>query len=84
MLPSIHTLRGNIVHSVLEDFYDVHVNGLTKTNFRKELKGKIQEMLLAYWLKKRKEIKKFGLTKEQEMFYFEETMMMILNWFEKW
>jgi len=82
--PNIHTVRGNIVHSVLEDFFDIDVSQLNMDTFGEELKKKVQKMLLEYWLKNREKIAQFGLTKEQEMFYFEETMMMMLNWLEKW
>lgn len=82
-LPNIHCVRGNIVHSVLEDFFDVDMKEVTDENYQKILKMKIQELLLHRWMKKKDEIKKFGLTQEQEMFYFEESMMMVLNWLGK-
>jgi len=79
--PSIHTLRGNIIHTILEDFFDLDVKHLDLGTFEAELKTKIQQMLLNNWLKNRDKMSQFGLTKEQEMFYFEESMMMMFNWF---
>jgi len=82
-LPSIHTLRGNIAHSVLENFFDADLSMLNIKNFREPLQKRIQQLLIKHWKEKQKELHELGLSQDQLAFYFEETMMMLLNWYEK-
>lgn len=71
------------MHTILEDFFDMNVSHLNLLTFESELKQKLQQQLLNLWLKNRDKMNQFGLTKEQEMFYFEETVMLLFNWLNK-
>jgi len=82
-LPSIHLIRGSIAHSVLEHFFDIDIQGLDKTNFEKPMKTKLQELFISHWHKQEKQLNSLKLSSDQMKFYFTETMMMLLNWFEK-
>ena len=77
---SIHTVRGNIAHSTLEYFYDLDVSSYTMDNFEKEFKVSIQKLLLNQWASYSEKLEKLDLTPDKTRFYFEETMMMVLNW----
>lgn len=78
--PNIHQVRGNIAHSVLENFFDSDVSMVSLENYETHLKMIIQKLLLIEWNNAKKELEKVKLTKEQEMHYFEDTMMMLFNW----
>jgi len=77
---NIHQVRGNIAHSTLESFYDINVQEFTKENYVQKFQEAIQRLFLYHWNLKQPELKKIALTADQEMFYFEETMLMLMNW----
>ena len=79
-LPNIHQVRGNIAHSTLEHFYDTNLSGISEENFKPELKGRIQQLLLQYWRSYQPQLHKLHLHPDLEKFYFEETMLMVMNW----
>jgi ATP-dependent exoDNAse (exonuclease V) beta subunit len=79
--PSIHLVRGKIVHSVLENFFKIHVSKLPESNALFVLKVFINDMIEQYWRKEHKELSSLGLTNPQLDFYHIETKDMINNWF---
>jgi len=81
--PSIHTIRGNIVHSVLEDFFDTDPTHLTFDNCEAQLTERIQGLLVTHWKLKEKQLKALGLEEKELNFYFEESLMMLVNWLQK-
>lgn len=80
LLPSIHTARGHVAHSVLENFFDIDITGITKENCREMLQARIPTLLVKYWTDAKKEFDALDLTHEQVQFYFEETLVMLFNW----
>ena len=78
--PSIHLVRGNIAHSVLEDFYDIDLSKTNEQNYEATFRGAIQQLLVHQWKQYGDRLKELKLTADQEKFYFEETMMMLMNW----
>ncbi len=79
-LPNIHQVRGNIAHSTLENFYNIDVSLFTAENFAGKCKEAIQKLLLHYWKDYKGRLDGLSLSKDQERFYFEETMLMLMNW----
>ncbi len=79
---NIHTIRGNIAHTVLEDFYDVDVSSVDFSNFEGFFKKKMQNMLFEEWGKHKEEIEEMVGSKDKAIFYFEETLMMLFNWLQ--
>ncbi|MBU1111800.1 MAG: PD-(D/E)XK nuclease family protein, partial [Nanoarchaeota archaeon] len=77
---SIHLVRGNIAHSTLEDFYDIEVINFSNDNYHTKFKTALQRLLLHQWGQYQEELAKLNLNPDQLKFYFEETMLMILNW----
>ena len=78
--PSIHLVRGNIVHSTLEDFYDIDVSSFTKENYSLKFKEAIQRLLFFQWKQYHEKLNELNLSQDQLKFYFEESMLMTLNW----
>ncbi len=79
-VPNIHQVRGNIAHSVLEDFYDLDINNFTDQDFETKIRQAMQQLFLFQWNKYLPRLKNLRLSPDKEQFYFEETMMMLLNW----
>src|SRR3546814_8218032 len=46
---NIHTLRGNIAHSVLEHFFDIDTSFMTMDDYGPHLKLIMQQLLLKEW-----------------------------------
>lgn len=80
VVPNIHQVRGNIAHSTLDSFYDISVRDFTEENYVQKFQESIQKLFLYHWNLAQPEMKKLNLTQDQEMFYFEETMLMLMNW----
>lgn len=78
--PNVHQVRGNIAHSVLETFFDQDVTRLTLDSFELGLMEIMQDLLLREWQKADAKLKSLGLTPVQRQFYFEDTLLMLLNW----
>ncbi len=78
--PNIHQVRGNIAHKVLEIFFDQDVCRLTLDSFELGLMEIIQDILLREWAAAEKQLKTLSLTPAQRQFYFEDTLLMLLNW----
>ncbi len=77
---NIHTVRGNIAHSVLEHFFDIDTGMIDMSNYETHLKIIMQQLLLKEWQNYKEELDKLELSPENNMHYFEETMMMLFNW----
>lgn len=77
---NIHLIRGNITHTVLEKFYQVDPTILSEDNYVEELTHYTKNLFNAHWSKEYHRILKLGLTEEQLIFYYQETIMMLANW----
>jgi putative RecB family exonuclease len=80
ILPSIYMTRGSIVHSVLEVFFDTPLDGVTDADFRSKFQSRVFSALIKEWDGRKEELAKFKLSAEQLQLYFEETVVMLLNW----
>jgi len=78
--PSIHLIRGKIVHSVLEDFFLVKIENISKSNYDFELKVILYELLNKHWQKASDSLNGLGLDNNDVVFYLEETKQMIQFW----
>jgi RecB family exonuclease len=79
-LSNIHQVRGNIAHSTLEDFFDIDISDCTPENCTPKLVGKMQAIFLNCWNRYKPKLDELNLSKDRERFYFEETMLMLMNW----
>jgi putative RecB family exonuclease len=80
--PSIHLVRGTIVHKVLEDFFDIDISTINIKNYPVELRKRMQSLFLHVWKEKQKDVQKH-VTGDKEKFYFSESLLMISNWLEQ-
>ncbi len=80
VLPNVHQVRGNIAHSTLENFYNLDLSGLNDENYGLKFREMIQKLFLFYWNAYQPKLKELKLNRDQEQFYFEETMLMLMNW----
>ena len=78
--PSIHTVRGNIAHSCLEHFYDIDSSFFTEDNCRQKCGEAIQKLLIHYWRAHKTQLETLKLNPDQIRFYFEETLLILMNW----
>lgn len=80
--PSIHLIRGRIVHRVLEQFHNNYPRIVTEVPLRK-----VREELLSIfekeWEKADGSLQSLGLTERQIEFYYEDSQLMLLN-FSQW
>ncbi len=77
---SIHLVRGNIAHSTLEYFYDLDISNYTGENYEKNFHEAIQQLLFGQWKEYKEKLDELHLPADKLRFYFEETMMMVINW----
>lgn len=78
--PNIHQVRGNIVHSTLEHFYNIDISSFTIDNYTLKCKEVVQRLFFSFWQQSQGKLSALNLSKDQQQFYFEETMLMLLNW----
>ena len=79
-LPNVHQVRGTIAHSTLEEFYNTEVRSLLSENYAAALRSTIQELFFMNWKKAQLQLRELRLSPDQERFYFEETLLMLMNW----
>ncbi|MBW2988583.1 hypothetical protein DRJ48_03605 [Candidatus Woesearchaeota archaeon] len=77
--PSIHRIRGKLLHSVLEDFFNLDPSKLTPSQFEFEIRIVLLEDLKRKWFGMIKEIEQLGLSKEEIRAYFEDSKRMVSN-----
>ncbi len=76
---SIHLIRGNIVHTVLEKFYDIENNILTEDDLRFHLFWLLDKS----WNEKYSDLLELGLDDAKLKFYYEDSKRMLNNWFSR-
>ena len=81
--PSIHLVRGNIAHTVLEDFFKLDINNINEKNFEFELRLIILDMLNQEWIKEKPKLDKLDLSEHDLKFYYNETKMMFENYIDQ-
>lgn len=69
-----------MVHSVMENIFDIDLAGIDKSNCKSILREKAQGLLVHYWNKSREELVKLGVDENQEQMVFSETLLMVMNW----
>jgi len=79
---SIHLVRGNLVHKVLEDFFDADLSDEQTHDYR-FLHLRLQSLFKRYWEKSGKELSALGLTADELDHYRDESVVMLQNWFTR-
>ncbi len=78
--PNIHCIRGNVVHSALEKFFDLEPTALDNKQLKSELASYLKNLFEAYWAKSRHSLNKLGMEPEQLHFYYEDSIHQLANW----
>ena len=78
--PNIHTVRGNIVHSVLEKFFELNPATLDSLNYQQELANYLSNLFDALWKKNSKSLSEVCKDDKQNNDFYEESRMMLGNW----
>ena len=79
-LPNIHQVRGKIIHSSIETFFTVPPE-IIGDDFRSQLRIIAIDIFNKVWEAKDDELMNVGISKAQLNFYYEESLMLILNWY---
>ena len=78
-LPSIHLIRGKIVHSALEDFFKFDVSKLTPESFEIESKMIISNFFKTHWENNKNALSSLNLADDELKHYHDESLMMLQN-----
>jgi len=78
--PSIYLIRGSLVHSTLEDFYDFTFPEGELHVIQDKLQEQMHKHFLAGWEKKKDVLSSLGLDEKTLEFFFDESLVMISNW----
>ena len=76
--PSIHLIRGKVVHSVLEKFFDIDINSMGD-EYRFGFKSFMTAYLVKLWNEKKEVIQTLNLTPEELEHYLIESQKMLLG-----
>lgn len=79
---SIHLIRGGVVHQALEDFYDIELDDAVIQNYR-FLHARVLKLFTKHWKGAKEELDTLGMTEEELQVFFDESIMMLQNWFER-
>lgn len=77
---NIHCLRGNIVHEVLEEFFNINLDGVNETNFTPRISSHLKGLFNMKWDKNKKALNELNMNPEELQFYYQDSLMMIANW----
>lgn len=79
--PSIHLLRGNIVHNALEEFFTIDLTPALNNDFSISLRMVLLEFFNRSWKSKEKELLALGLPLDTLEFYHDESVRMLELWY---
>jgi len=79
---NIHHVKGHIVHSVLEKFFDVDIKHFKEETYKKELSYYMKNLFNAFWLKNFEKLEELGC-KERDMVNAKQDIAeMLANWLQ--
>ena len=82
-LPNIYCLRGNAIHSTLEEFFNLDISILSEGNYEFELAIIAHEIFKKEWGKRRKDLDKLGLENAKLEFFKKESQGMLNDWLRR-
>jgi RecB family exonuclease len=80
---SIHTVRGTLVHTILENVYDIEPQKLTNTNYRSFIRKYIKELLEKEWQNSKEKLDSLGLKEDEIDFYYKDTTQQLDKWLDR-
>jgi CRISPR/Cas system-associated exonuclease Cas4 (RecB family) len=79
--PNIYMVRGNIVHSALEFFFEIDPSAISEP--AKELPKRAEKLLDTYWIENIKKLKELELTSEKLNEFYVDSREMLNRWMQK-
>lgn len=83
VLPNIYCLRGNAIHSTLEEFFNIDTSILSKENYEFELAIIAHDRFKKEWDKREKDIANLNLSKAKLEFFKKESQDMLNKWLKR-
>ena len=80
---TIHTIRGTIVHSVLERFFDLDKSKLTNLNYRKVIHDRISSLFREEWDKAEPKLNSLDLGRKEVDYFYEDSTIQLDRWLNK-
>ncbi len=77
--PNIHTVRGSIVHSVLEDFFDFEMPEDGKI-FGDLLIAHALDLFDKHWKDSEEELEKLEISQDERQYYYDDSKTMVIRW----
>ena len=77
--PSIHLIRGSIVHEILEKFFSLDVNQFDENEYEYGLRSYVSASLLKQWKESKNKLMKLELSKQELETYLIESQQMLNN-----
>jgi putative RecB family exonuclease len=78
--PSIHLIRGKVVHAVLEDFFLFDIENISESSYEFEFKIILHDLFNKRWKESENELSELGLSEEELKRYFDESKDMLQFW----
>ncbi len=76
--PNIHTVRGSIVHSVLEEFFDLELTD--DDSVGDALLMHALELFEKHWSSSSEELDSLDITADERQYYYDDSKAMVINW----
>lgn len=76
-LPSIHLIRGKVVHSALEDFFKLNIDHISSDGYEFELRVVLNELFKKHWQASVRALNSLGLSPYELKHYYDESLAMI-------
>ena len=80
--PSIHLIRGFIVHEVLEEFFKIDIASLDKGDYKYGFRSYVMSKLAKLWGNSKDKLLKLGLTTADLDFYYVDSQEMLTNFID--
>lgn len=77
---NIHQVRGNIVHSVLENYFKVDIVHISALSYEVELNILLMDLLKTHWYSKKEDLSKTGFSYTELSDVYHETQDMVGTW----
>jgi len=77
---SIHLVRGKLVHTVLERFYELDTSEITNENYIDKLTTHLKDLFHEEWDKNKATIRRTCKSDYDVVHYYEDTLKMMANW----
>jgi ATP-dependent helicase/DNAse subunit B len=79
---NIHLIKGKIVHSVLEKFFDIDIKHFKDENYKKELSYFMKNLFNAFWLKNLEKFEDIRANEKEIISAKQEIAEMLSNWLQ--